>query len=254
MQAHQQMLQKRHPLIGQLADILESVWQNQLTLFPYHMPEDFGYAEGMLEGDRLTIENKCYQTFQFRKIHLEFAKVGDNLDILHCVMFPRPCFHLPIFGVDIIAGPKAISAAIVDLSPVCAASETFSPTHRALPTNYVEALSHLPPAKFSQPRELPEWGSIFSEFCLFVRPVTRREENAFLDRVTQYISLHCQFANEAGVITSVAERALVLKGQQHYCLQQQKNDKTRRILAHAFGTEWAQRYLETMLFDLPKPL
>lgn len=251
VQARQQTLQKQHPLISQLGEILESIWQNQLTLFPYHMPEDLGYVEGMLEGDRLTIQNRCYQTFQFRKIHLEFAKVGDNLDILHCVMFPRPCFHLPILGIDIIAGPKAISAAILDLSPVCAAGEEFSSAPPALPANYGQALSNLPPAKFSQPRDLPEWGSIFSEFCLFVRPVTRREENTFLDRVTQYASLHCQFANEASVITSADERARVLKGQQHYCQQQQKNDKTRRILARAFGPDWAQRYLETMLFDSP---
>lgn len=245
VQTRQQTLQKQHPLIRQLTEILESVWQNQLTLLPYRIPGNLGYVEGMLAGDRLTIQNICYQTSQFRKIHLELAKVGNNLDILHCVMFPRPCFDLPIFGVDIVGGPKAVSAAIVDLSPVSAVGQA------ALPADYVQALSSLPPARFAQPRDLPEWGSIFSDFCLFVRPTTRREERAFLDRVTQYVSLHCQFASEAKVIPSADERALVLAGQRHYCLQQQKNDKTRRILAHAFGSEWAQQYLQTMLFDSP---
>ena len=249
-QTLQKTSQKQLPFIGQLAAVLESVWHNQLTLLPYRIPEDLGYVEGTLEGDRLTIQNICYQTAQFRKIHLELAKVGNNLDILHCVMFPRPCFDLPIFGVDIVSSAKAISAAIVDLSPVSAADPAL-PSECTLPADYVQALSSLPPVRFRQPRDLPEWGGIFSDFCLFVRPTTRREESAFLDRVTQYVSLHCQFAREATVITSVDRQASVLAGQRHYCLQQQKNDKTRRILANAFGADWAQHYLQTMLFDSP---
>jgi phycocyanobilin:ferredoxin oxidoreductase len=57
-------------------------------LSPYPMPESLGYVEGRLEGEKLTIENRCYETPQFRKLHLELAKVGTTLDILHCVMFP----------------------------------------------------------------------------------------------------------------------------------------------------------------------
>ncbi len=62
------------------------------------MPAHLGYVEGRLEGEKLTIENRCYQTPQFRKLHLELAKVGTTLDILHCVMFPRPEYALPMFG------------------------------------------------------------------------------------------------------------------------------------------------------------
>ncbi|NET47750.1 MAG: phycocyanobilin:ferredoxin oxidoreductase, partial [Merismopedia sp. SIO2A8] len=39
--------------------------------------------------------------------------------------------------------------------------------------------------------------------------------------------------------------------QQNYCSQQQQNDKTRRVLEKAFGAEWADRYMTTVLFDLP---
>jgi phycocyanobilin:ferredoxin oxidoreductase len=77
-----------------------------------------GYVEGRLEGEKLIIENRCYQTPQFRKMHLELAKVGNMLDILHCVMFPRPEYALPMFGCDLVGGRGQISAAIVDLSPV----------------------------------------------------------------------------------------------------------------------------------------
>ncbi|HEY9655531.1 MAG TPA: phycocyanobilin:ferredoxin oxidoreductase, partial [Crinalium sp.] len=61
---------RQHPLICRLADTIEDVWQQNLDLSPYSVPEDLGYIEGSLEGERLTIENHCYQTPQFRKLHL----------------------------------------------------------------------------------------------------------------------------------------------------------------------------------------
>lgn len=233
--------ERQHPTIGQLANTIESIWQTQLVTSPYDTPPDLGYVEGALEGERLTIENSCYQTFQFRKLHLELAKVGNTLDILHCVMFPNHRFHLPIFGVDIVAGRGSISAAIVDLSPV-------SPS-QALPIEYDKSLRNLPSVSFEQPRALPGWGDIFSEFCLFVRPINAQEERTFLHQVTQYLSIHCQLACQAIPLDSIEDQALFMAGQRRYCLQQQQNDKTRRILERAFGSEWAERYLQTMLFD-----
>ncbi|MEO0455308.1 MAG: phycocyanobilin:ferredoxin oxidoreductase [Cyanobacteria bacterium P01_A01_bin.114] len=231
---------QQHSIILQLANTIQTIWQNQLVLYPYETPADLGYVEGTLEGERLTIENSCYQTVQFRKLHLELAKVGNNLDILHCVMFPHSHFNLPIFGVDIVAGRDLISAAIVDLSPV---------SSHALPIEYSECLSRLPLVRFSQPRDLPAWGDIFSDFCLFVRPTTPQEEADFLNRATQYLSLHCRLAREVVPVGSMQEQASIVAGQRHYCLKQQQNDKTRRVLERAFGAEWAERYLQTMLFD-----
>ncbi|MGC1309549.1 MAG: phycocyanobilin:ferredoxin oxidoreductase [Phormidesmis sp.] len=237
----QTLSQQQHPVIGQLAGRITTCWHRQLRLFPYDMPIDLGYVKGQLEGEQLTIENTCYQTLQFRKLHLEVAKVGNNLDILHCVMFPYARFALPIFGVDIVVARGTICAAIVDLSPVS--------VDRQLPPKYVKALQKLPLAEFSQLRELPAWGNIFSDYCLFLRPANPQEETAFANRVMQYLSLHCQLALESQVVDSNVEQASIFAGQRYYCLQQQKNDKTRRILERAFGKDWAQRYLETMLFD-----
>ncbi|NER01031.1 MAG: phycocyanobilin:ferredoxin oxidoreductase, partial [Cyanothece sp. SIO2G6] len=80
----------QYSLISRLADCIEATWQQYLDLQPYTLPDDLGYVEGRLEGERLVIENRCYQTREFRKMHLELAKIGNGLDILHCVMFPRP--------------------------------------------------------------------------------------------------------------------------------------------------------------------
>jgi phycocyanobilin:ferredoxin oxidoreductase len=232
---------KQHPLIRQLADRIESTWQQHLTLSPYQIPHDLGYVEGSLEGERLVIENRCHQTPQFRKIHLELAQVGKNLDILHCVMFPNPDRDLPIFGADIVCGRGAISAAIVDLSPVN--------RDRSLPVSYQRALFELPAVNFSQVRDLPAWGDIFSDYCLFIRPTDAAEEADFLDYVLSMLSIHCQVASQTEPATSVPEIATILAGQKYYCDRQQQNDKTRRVLEKSFGTEWADRYMTTMLFD-----
>jgi phycocyanobilin:ferredoxin oxidoreductase len=232
---------QQHPLIRQLADRIESTWQEHLQLSPYQIPHDLGYVEGSLEGERLVIENRCHQTPQFRKIHLELAQVGKNLDILHCVMFPNPDYDLPIFGADIVCGRGVISAAIVDLSPVN--------RDRSLPVSYQRALFELPAVNFSQVRDLPAWGDIFSDYCLFIRPTDAAEEADFLDYVLSMLTIHCQVASNSQAATSLPEIATILAGQKYYCDRQQQNDKTRRVLEKSFGTEWADRYMTTMLFD-----
>jgi phycocyanobilin:ferredoxin oxidoreductase len=230
-----------HPLIQHLADRIESIWQDYLELSPYHLPEDLGYIEGRLEGERLTIENRCYQTPQFRKLHLELAKIGNGLDILHCVMFPHPQYALPMFGADVVGGRGQVSMAIADLSPISG--------DRTLPAAYQTALSALPTADFAQTRTVPAWGDIFSEFCVLVRPGTAAEESQFLMKVGEFLQVHCQQAIATPPTPDRQEE--ILAGQRYYCTQQQQNDKTRRVLEKAFGTEWADRYMTTVLFDLP---
>jgi len=230
-----------HPLMGQLAHSIIDSWQNHLELKPYLLPADLGYVEGKLEGEKLVIENRCYQTPQFRKLHLELAKVGKNLDILHCVMFPQPLYGLPLFGCDLVAGPAGISAAIADLSPTTA--------NRQLPASYQEGLQALETPIFQECRQLPPWGEIFSSYCLFIRPTTTTEEQLFLKRVQDFLHLHCAQAQRATPLSPSVE-AEHRQGQHHYCQQQQKNDKTRRVLEKAFGVAWADRYMTQVLFDL----
>jgi phycocyanobilin:ferredoxin oxidoreductase len=130
-----------------------------------------GYVEGRLEGEKLIIENRCYQTPQFRKMHLELAKVGNMLDILHCVMFPRPEYALPMFGCDLVGGRGQISAAIADLSPVNA--------ERILPDAYRHSLQALPTPEFSQPRELPHGERFFQNFAYLFDRVAQRKKRSF---------------------------------------------------------------------------
>jgi phycocyanobilin:ferredoxin oxidoreductase len=67
--------------------------------------------------------------------------------------------------------------------------------------------------------------------------------------VLSMLTIHCQIAGQTTAATAVPEIAKILAGQQYYCDRQQQNDKTRRVLEKSFGTEWADRYMTTMLFD-----
>ncbi|MEL6930522.1 MAG: phycocyanobilin:ferredoxin oxidoreductase, partial [Cyanobacteria bacterium J06600_6] len=175
-------------------------------------------------------------------MHLELAKVGKNLDILHCVMFPRPEYPLPMFGCDIVAGRGGISAAIADLSPTNP-EKTLSPA-------YIESLLALPKSEFKEVRDLPPWADIFSQFCLFVKPTDTEEEQDFLELAANYLRVHCKQAIASAPV-SLQEQKLYLAGQKYYCTKQQQNDKTRRVLEKAFGEVWAENYMTNVLFDVP---
>lgn len=233
--------ERQHYLIQQLANWIESKWKHDLNLSPYNIPEDLGYVEGNLAEEKLIIENRCYQTTQFRKLHLELAQVGDRLDILHCVMFPRTNYDLPIFGVDLVGSQAGIAAAIVDLSPVN--------RDRTLAPAYSQGLANLPQINFTRPRALPPWGNIFSEFCLFIQPQNNYEEKLFLQRVLQYLTLHCSIA--VATFAVLAQETQILSGQRYYCDRQQQNDKTRRVLEKSMGKAWTDRYVTQMLFNCP---
>jgi phycocyanobilin:ferredoxin oxidoreductase len=151
-----------------LADVIQYHWGYYFPLISYELPDGLRHVEGKLRGKKVAIKNQCYQTLQLRKLHLEFAKVGQELDILHCVMFPHPSYSLPMFGCNIAASTKKVSAMITDLFP--------ANRELTLSSEDYQALSKSPVLEFSESRRLPEWGDIFSDYFLFIRPTDSEEE------------------------------------------------------------------------------
>lgn len=231
-----------HPLVSRLADALRPRWDDLPDRSPLAIADDLAEVRGELEGEAMLIRNQLLRCRGLRKIHLETARVGRHLDILHCVMFPDPCFDLPLFGVDIVAGRGVVSAAIVDLSP----------TDGRLPDAIAEDLRAQPRFAYRQPRELPAWGDIFSPQVLFVRPADAEEEEAFIGDVLGFHDVLLRALARTEPEPVAAEGTLRrLEGQQRYCRHQRSNDKTRRVLEVAFNADWADRYISTLLFDDP---
>ncbi len=231
-----------HPLVDALAERIRLSWSGLPELAPLPVSADLEAISGSLDGEKLFIRNELRRCRGLRKLHLETARLGAGLQILHCVFFPDPRFDLPVFGADIVAGPAGVSAAIADLSP----------TRVGLPERIAAGLAAQPRHPYSQPRELPSWGTIFSPYVRFVRPVTAKEEGWFigevgglLDVLTEAVSAT---APQAADHPATVDR---YNGQLSYCQQQKRNDKTRRVLEKAFNPAWADRYIEDLLFDDP---
>jgi phycocyanobilin:ferredoxin oxidoreductase len=66
--------------------------------------------------------------------------------------------------------------------------------------------------------------------------------------VESFLEIHCLNAIAAQPVSS-EKQAEILNGQRYYSTKQQQNDKTRRVLEKAFGLEWAEHYMTTVLFD-----
>jgi len=232
-----------HPLVDALAERIRHCRSALAELQPLPIAEDLEAISGSLDGDTLFIRNELHRSRGLRKLHLETARLGAGLQILHCVFFPDPRYDLPVFGADIVAGRAGVSAAIVDLSPV---------REGGLPDSVLTPLRNRQRPPFSQVRELPPWGSIFSEQVLFVRPEGAQEERWFIDEVATFLSVLGETAASAE-IQDPDHPATVARwhGQLHYCKQQKQNDKTRRALDKAFNAQWADRYIEELLFDDP---
>ena len=88
----------------------------------------------------------------------------------------------------------------------------------------------------------------------FIRPDGPDEELLFQQQVEAFLGVLRTSVIDA--VDDPADAASTIRryeGQLNYCLQQKRNDKTRRVLEKAFDADWADRYIEQILFDNPAP-
>ena len=220
--------------------------QDIALLLSYTMQE-FPDAEKMVSPipevikGKLTIKNTMYKNPVLRKMHLELAEIND-MRILHCVLFPDVHYKLPIFGCDIVANDKTVTAAIVDVSPVHGVTETFY--------NNIRDISNK--VSFSGKRPLPLWGDeIFSPYCKFTSLKEDEDMANFYCIVLHYLNQYRQEVLNAKRDTFWVDVMKRIDDQTWYCQSQKKNDKTRGILEHWFDKEYADMYMNEVLFDEP---
>ena len=231
---------KLNPLLLEAFELIKNRINSLNDVEPLNIHPKSSRIYRNLNKDELCIVNEFYQAKGFRKIHLEVAKLGKSLQILHCVFFPDPCYELPIFGADLVVNSNNISAGIVDLSPVA----------KHLPDFLISQMRSLKVPKFTEPRKLPGWGSIFSPYVCFIRPVDVLEEKLFLELTDQYLSLMLSLLVKVrGDEINSLDTMDRLKYQKRYCLNQKLNEKTRGILTKFFGSSWADEYINKILFE-----
>ena len=231
---------KLHPLLLEAVELIRNGLNSLSDVKSLSLDPKSSEINCILNKEELFIVNEFYQAKGFRKIHLEVAKLGKSLQVLHCVFFPDPCYELPIFGVDLVFTSNNISAAIVDLSPV----------GKNLPHLITSEMESLRFPEFKEPRPLPDWGYIFSPYVCFVRPVDLSEEKSFIKLIDQYLSILLSLVVMVRIdqINSL-DTIDRFKYQKRYCANQKLNDKTRVILSKFFGSSWANDYIDKILFE-----
>ncbi len=191
----------------------------------------------------LFIVNELHKAREFRKIHIETALFGESLEILHAVFFPYPEYDLPIFGVDLVAVPTGVPAAIVDISP----------SREKLPETIEKELRSLNFPSFSNVRKLPIWGDIFSPYVQFLSPKNAKEYMLFLGLVDSFLKIIISYSASIEADPSTHPKTIErYEFQKYYCSQQKLNDKTRSVLSKAFNPHWANEYIDMVLFDSPQ--
>lgn len=263
---------KVDPVIETLVSQVEGVWRVVLgddLQGCDQIPERFIYLDSLQSTDpsrrfsfllpdppkddpawpRFEAENRAYSSYAFRKLHLEVAVRQDGLQIAHCVMFPRKTFDLPIVCFDLVSFEGKVSLAIIDACPV---SRNLS-----LPGFYVQAMTDLQ-SKYGVAgnRSLPEWGeAVFSPYCVCMRPETASQLSSFIKYSIALTNFHVTIGRLANPITGQGGAAAmqrsseIAESHQRYREKQLENDKTRKVLEKAFGSQVAREYMEIVMFD-----
>lgn len=167
-------------------------------------------------------ENHRFRSPRFRLAHVEIFN-QDRFCVVHCCVFPHIDDPSPIFGFDVIAGEKKVTGVFMDLSPVAMETSPF------LKINIEGS------------RQRPEWGDIFSPHWLACRPTPEQMH----DIGNEAVRLLVHYLPTLG---RIGNRETIVAGQNRYCLQQRKNEHTRKALINLLGPERADEFMNQILF------
>ena len=221
-------------IVEDVSDLIRQVVQE----LPGFEEMDNEYPE--IDHEQVHIVNEMWKSTGLRKIHLETGK-AQGMDVLHCVLFPDPRYNIPIFGCDIVATPATVTAAIVDVSPVYGAERVY-PDIARVANNFT----------FKHKRPLPLWSEeIFSPHCKFMRLKSEIDKANYYCVVSLYLRIFCDVVRDAKHDHFWPNVMRRIDDQIWYCKSQKKNDKTLAVLSKWFDKEFAEKYIDTILFDEP---
>lgn len=177
--------------------------------------EDFGW------------NNHRYISDVFRIAHIERYS-DNNLEVLHFTCFPDNLCPEPIFGFDIITTPNKCLASFLDWSPVLS-NETY-----------------VSPYDFKTPYNLPEWAKIiFSKDAIAIVPNDEEFQimaNIAIRSFEDYIELLLSSEKTPHKANEIKD------GQNKYCENQQKNERTYNVLKSKLGEDRAKQFMSSILF------
>ena len=100
-------------------------------------------------------------------------------------------------------------------------------------------------------RKLPLWADIFSPYCQFMRLRNEEEKSLYGCMIEEFIDFYVDIVKKAKKDNDWVNTMLRFDNQIHYCKQQRKNKKTKAVLSKWFSPEFAEGYINDILFDIP---
>mgnify|MGYP001411624340 FL=1 len=187
------------------------------------------------EGHRYPWDNYLWRSEKFRRAHLDVVDARDTkrLYMMHLTVFTHTDDGSPVFGFDLIAGPKKVTGAFHDFSPI-------DKNHEML-LGFKERVS---PLTWSKKRELPEWArNIFSEDMVSAGFITDVEE---LESVIGLVKSNLKY-----YLSKVGERGDkdFTDAQNKYCFWQKQNPHTPKVMAAlGYQDEEVNKFIQECLF------
>ncbi len=187
------------------------------------------------EGHRYPWDNYLWRSEKFRRAHLDVVDARDTkrLYMMHLTVFPHTDDGSPVFGFDLIAGPKKVTGAFHDFSPI-------DENHEML-LGFKERVT---PMTWSKKRELPEWArNIFSKDMVSAGFITDVEE---LESVIGLVKSNLQY-----YLSKVGARGDkdFTDAQNKYCFWQKQNPHTPKVMAAlGYQDEEVNKFIQECLF------
>ena len=165
--------------------------------------------------------NRTWSNMNIRRAHVDVvdARETKGLWMAHVCLFPMLENGGPIYGFYIIAGKKKVTGAFHDFSPLLQKEHPLTKW-------FIEENKWFKPSK---ERELPEWAkAIFSGGMIAAGNV--QEERELNQICTIAVSNLNAYIDKIGQFNTDSKREDVVKAQNYYCENQQKNPHTPRVM------------------------
>jgi len=176
-----------------------------------------GFGEKHVEGNHTNIYYKS-EKVDLAHISIIDMRLEKKMWMMHVAIFAKDEYPMPIYGYDVICGPKKVSGCFHDLSPT---------TGESLAYNKFSQLAQN--MKFKRERELPDWAkAIFSDNMIAAGNVTDNLELRSLHHAGLYNAWN--WFDEISDIPEQDTSEIHAEAKTRYCTNQLKNNNSNNVM------------------------
>jgi len=184
-------------------------------------------------------QNIVYEGNNVRRAHLDIVDKREEkkLFMMHLCIFPEKYSSFPIYGFDLIAGPKKVTGAFHDISPGADPNHIMMSWFKGQTAGF----------EWSKPRELPEWArQIFSSSMIAAGNI---KDSMELNEVLTFSLFTLRYYLHRLKNDEFSSQINSVDAQNKYCYYQKQNPHTPRVMQSlGFDKDTVDEFIQTCLF------